>query len=145
LSIELVFFYARPDKDKRKVKLEWQTASEVNNDFFTIEKSLNGTDWEIVKKVDGAGNSGKLLNYSAYDYSPYAGVSYYRLKQTDYDGGYTISGIISIDNLKGTKSVIRISNMKGQEVDMKFEGLRILQYDNGEILKVSGKYMHSDE
>lgn len=96
LPIELVFFNATPFKDNRKVKLEWQTASEINNDFFTIEKSLNGTDWEIIKKVDGSGNSNELLNYSVYDYEPNIGVSYYRLKQTDFDGQFEYSQIKSV-------------------------------------------------
>jgi hypothetical protein len=96
LPIELVFFNATPFKDNRKVKLEWQTASEINNDFFTVEKSLNGTDWEIIKKVDGSGNSNELLNYSVYDYEPNIGVSYYRLKQTDFDGQFEYSQIKSV-------------------------------------------------
>ncbi len=97
LPIELVFFNATPDENNRKVKLEWQTASEINNDFFTIEKSINAIDWEMVKTVSGAGNSSSLLSYSTVDSKPYSGVSYYRLKQTDFNGQFEYSQIISVN------------------------------------------------
>lgn len=96
LPIELVNFNAIQE-DERSVKLEWQTASEINNDFFTIERSINAIDWEIVKTIDGAGNSNTLINYSAIDNKPFMGLSYYRLKQTDFDGHFEYSAIKSVD------------------------------------------------
>lgn len=85
LPIELISFNANAI-DNRKVKLDWQTGSEKNNDFFTLENSLNGVDWNLVAKVDGAGNSNTALNYSYMDYNPHSGISYYRIKQTDFNG-----------------------------------------------------------
>ena len=76
--------------------MTWETASEINNDYFTIERSLNGTDWEIITIIDGAGNSNTILAYSTLDNSPYHGVSYYRLKQTDFDGQFEYSIIRSV-------------------------------------------------
>ncbi len=92
LPVELIYFNAMP-VENRKVKVEWKTASEINNDFFTIEKSVNILDWETVNTVDGAGNSNTHLSYSTFDNKPYSGVSYYRLKQTDFDGQFKYSPI----------------------------------------------------
>ncbi len=120
------------------VALNWQTASEINNDFFTVEKSRSANDWEVVAIVKGAGNSSSLLTYDAMDPTPYKGVSYYRLKQTDFNGDYDYSSIqavnfneqemgvvifpnpsenqITIQASKQELSSIRIYNSLGQDV-----------------------------
>lgn len=96
LPIELISFEAR--KNNRDVNLTWQTASERNNDFFTVERSPNGIDWDVLELIDGAGSSSELLSYETYDNYPLKGISYYRLKQTDFDGKATYSAIKSISN-----------------------------------------------
>lgn len=93
LPIELVSFKATPDDDK--VNLNWITMSEVNNNYFTVEKSLDGVSFEELVKVNGAGNSTNERTYYAVDTKPATGLNYYRLKQTDYDGSFTYSNIIS--------------------------------------------------
>lgn len=95
LPIELVSFECSIENDK--INLNWQTASELNNDYFTIERSKNGFDWNAIKTIDGAGNSSSLLNYSTIDLNPYKRISYYRLKQTDFDGEYSYSNTVSVD------------------------------------------------
>jgi hypothetical protein len=77
------------------VQLNWTTATEINNDYFTVEHSKNGSIFEEVAKVKGAGNSSIILNYSVMDLKSYFGTSFYRLKQTDHDGNYSYSDIIS--------------------------------------------------
>ncbi len=68
-----------------KVQLKWSTATETNNDYFTIEKSPTGDVWEEIGRVEAAGNSTSEVNYTFYD--EYAdGLAYYRLSQTDVDG-----------------------------------------------------------
>ena len=94
LPINLVSFNATIIE--RVVQLNWQTALELNNEYFTIERSINIVDWEIVDIVDGAGNSSNLLDYSLIDINPLDGESYYRLKQTDYNGEYQYSQIKSV-------------------------------------------------
>ena len=79
------------------VKLDWITASEINNDFFTIEKSKDGQVFEVVGIVDGVGNSNTIKNYNSLDESPYRGTSYYRLKQTDFDGQSAYSNLVAVD------------------------------------------------
>ncbi|MBI2269961.1 MAG: T9SS type A sorting domain-containing protein [Bacteroidetes bacterium] len=78
------------------VKLMWETASEINNDYFIVERSKDTRRWEYVEKIKGAGNSSELISYTSIDEIPLAGVSYYRLKQTDFDGNYTYSSISSV-------------------------------------------------
>lgn len=91
LPIELLSFDAV--KKGKSIETKWTTATESNNDYFTVEKSKDGITWEIVGVVDGAGNSNSTLNYTKIDANPYKGTSYYRLKQTDYDGKYTYSAM----------------------------------------------------
>jgi len=66
--------------------LTWSVASQVNNDFYSIHRSLDCEHWEEVAKIPGAGNANSLMNYHIFDENPYIGQSYYRLMQTDYDG-----------------------------------------------------------
>jgi hypothetical protein len=97
LPIELLEFKGRRFTDHSSL-LEWSTASETNNDFFTLERSQNMFQFEEIVTVDGAGTSNSVNNYSFIDDDPFAGISYYRLKQTDYDGKFAYSEIISITN-----------------------------------------------
>lgn len=94
LPIELVQF----DGDCRGdgTVLSWTTWTETNNDFFTLERSLDGTNFEIVDIVEGAGNSNQPLTYSIKDESPYSGTTYYRLKDTDFAGKSSYSDVIAI-------------------------------------------------
>ncbi len=94
LPVELVFFNATAVKNG--IELSWQTAYEENNDYFTIERSVDGINFEEVKKTVGAGNSTTLISYSEIDYNPIIGTSYYRLKQTDYNGDFSYSDLTSV-------------------------------------------------
>jgi hypothetical protein len=91
LPVELISFEAQIENDY--VVLEWVTASEINNDFYTVEKSSNGYDFIELGKVVGAGNSSTTLAYSMIDENPYSGVSFYRLRQTDFDGTNKVVGV----------------------------------------------------
>lgn len=94
LPIELVNFYSETINDR--ILFSWVTASETNNDYFTLEKSKDGLSWSAFKKITGSGNSNKTLYYEAYDSGPFSGTTYYRLKQTDYDGQFSFSEVISV-------------------------------------------------
>lgn len=96
LPIELLSFNAELNNEKT-VDLTWSTATEKNNDYYEIEKSLNGEEWEFVDMVKGAGNSSSKKKYTALDEHPYNQMSYYRLKQVDFNGKCTHSPVISID------------------------------------------------
>jgi hypothetical protein len=104
LPIDLVSFTG--EMIDNNVELEWVVASQVNNEYFKIEKSLNCEQWEEVSRIPGAGNSNTQMNYKIYDEKPYDGISYYRLSQTDYDGeSETFSPISIIYNKPITLSI----------------------------------------
>ncbi|MBI5539549.1 MAG: T9SS type A sorting domain-containing protein [Bacteroidia bacterium] len=94
LPIELISFNAK--LHDKTVILDWSTASENNNDFFSIERANNINDFEEIGKINGAGNSSSIQNYTFIDNNPIKGLSYYRLKQIDYNGDYTFSDIKNI-------------------------------------------------
>jgi hypothetical protein len=94
LPITLIDFTAKAEG--KKVRLDWETGSEENNNFFTIERSLDGKTFDKVFTKKGAGNSKVNQFYFGYDANPYTGVSYYRLKQTDFDGKFAYSDIVSV-------------------------------------------------
>lgn len=97
LPIELVFFGASI-KGQKFTSLSWRTATERNNDYFIVQRSHDGVSWELLEKVNGAGNSVELLSYETYDFNPYPGSNYYRLKQVDFDGKSSYSEIRSVYN-----------------------------------------------
>ena len=94
LPIELTFFDA--EVSESSVILLWETATETNNDFFTIERSLDGFNFIPITTQTGAGNSHTPISYSYIDDKPQTGISYYRIKQTDYNGNSTYSAIIEV-------------------------------------------------
>ena len=94
LPIELTSFKGQL-KDEA-VELSWRTESEINNDFFTLERSKDGVDFESIAEISGAGTTNHANNYSHYDFAPFEGINYYRLMQTDFDGKFTYSDIIQV-------------------------------------------------
>ena len=96
LPIVLLSFEA--ETINNHVRLSWTTASEEDNELFTIERSTDAIRFEAIAFVDGAGNSETLMHYNTTDVNPPAGRIYYRLKQTDYNGTFEYSEIISVQN-----------------------------------------------
>ncbi|MGB0934004.1 MAG: T9SS type A sorting domain-containing protein [Lishizhenia sp.] len=96
LPIELISFTAKPINNSY-VQLNWETASEYNNDYFTIERSRNGIEWEEIEVINSLGNSHTLSTYSVFDKAPLQGISYYRLKQTDFNGQFEYSEIKNVN------------------------------------------------
>ncbi len=96
LPIELLSFNAQ--LKGTYVDINWQTATEINNDYFVVERAGEDLVWEPIITTPGAGNSNSLLEYKEKDREPLQGVSYYRLKQVDFDGAFTYSDPVSIFN-----------------------------------------------
>ena len=94
LPIELLNFDGKCENNM--VLLNWSTASEINNDYFTIESSHNGKDYKLISTIKGSGNSNTVKNYSYTDKNPSNGLSYYRLKQTDFDGSQFVFKTTSV-------------------------------------------------
>lgn len=78
----------------RTVNLNWTTATEENNNFFTIERSTDGINFTEIATVQGSGTSETMHNYSFTDESPMSGNNYYRLRQTDFNGQFSFSQIV---------------------------------------------------
>ncbi|HXB40605.1 MAG TPA: T9SS type A sorting domain-containing protein [Bacteroidia bacterium] len=95
LPVELISFTGK-NADKENF-LAWSTATETNNNYFTLEQSLDAVLFKEIKRVPGGGNTLEIKNYKAIDTAPYEGISYYRLKQTDYNGKFTYSSIIAVE------------------------------------------------
>jgi len=154
LPITLLSFNAELNGDK--VDLNWATASETNNDYFTVQTSTDGVDFENVTYVTGAGNSNRILHYAAVDDVPFYGLSYYRLKQTDYDGQFSYSDVVAVnyliddDNIAvypiptNRKFFVVVKGNKGDEVLVIVRDLlgkehyskAIILHDNGYTLAV---------
>ncbi len=94
LPVELLSFKAK-ELDFR-IELAWETASEINNDLFEIQKSIDGEKFEKIGQVAGNGNSTLEQTYTFSDLSPVKGIQYYRLKQVDYNGDYELSNTIML-------------------------------------------------
>lgn len=98
LPITLALFTATLNNTGSEVAVYWVTEAELNNDHFTIQRSANGVDYEELSEIPGAGTSNNQLTYTYIDLHPLAGVSYYRLKQTDIGGEYHYGAIQSVNN-----------------------------------------------
>ncbi len=133
---------------KNNVWLSWKTETEINNDFFTIERSSDYKNWEPIKKVTGAGNSNYTLSYSTVDQNPLEGISYYRLKQTDFNGEFSYSDIQVINNKEineisvypnPVKNTLYISNLCNDCIINVFSTSGQLIY-NGSDTKIDTEY-----
>jgi hypothetical protein len=90
------FFDFLGKRISKGIELHFSTASETNNDFFTIERSADARTFENIGEIKGAGNSTSNISYTYTDENPLPGINYYRIKQTDYDGQYAYSDIKSV-------------------------------------------------
>ncbi|UII34069.1 T9SS type A sorting domain-containing protein [Fulvivirga ulvae] len=97
------------------VVLEWKTASELNNDYFTIEKSIDGKSFVNVGVVDGAGTSYMATEYQWKDKIQLQDITYYRLKQTDFDGSYSYQKVIKADGGQASSELRIMPNPIAQE------------------------------
>ena len=95
LPVDLISFKAM--RAEEGVRLEWETASEQNNDYFEVQKSADGKTFNSIGEVAGSGTTNEHHSYSFIDGKPYQGITYYRLKQVDFDGKYNYSKIVLID------------------------------------------------
>ncbi len=139
MPVELIKFEG---KNKHTHNLiSWSTASEINNSHFTLERTTDGFNYTEVIRINGVGTSSSINNYTYSDFDFEKKQNYYRLSQTDYDGESETFEAISIDNSRAPVHILKVVNMMGQEVDEASTGLRVIYFDNGEVIKISGKYL----
>lgn len=129
--VELVDFEAKASNDA--VELKWTTATEINNDYFTVQRATENGEFEAIATVDGAGNSNELIDYTFVDYSAPAGQNvYYRIKQTDFDGTTSYSWILDITNKEDIIAKVYPSPAKRGEkvtVQSSVENVNVSMYD----------------
>ncbi|MEO0312556.1 MAG: hypothetical protein RIQ89_2213 [Bacteroidota bacterium] len=118
LPVSLLSFTATPTKNA--VALEWITASETNNDYFLVERSIDGIHFEKLAQVDGSGNSTVTLTYGTLDESPKIGINYYRLKQVDYDGTENLSQIIPV-KFADSRTMALVTFQIGNHLQVEFD------------------------
>ncbi|MBW7867776.1 MAG: T9SS type A sorting domain-containing protein [Brumimicrobium sp.] len=163
LPIELSSFTGTVTKQGTLV--QWITESESNNDYYTLYRSWDGMNWKEIAHINGAGNSNRTLKYSFIDnYNTGSEISYYKLRQTDYDGEYSEFGPISIhqDFYKSivypnpastslkiiSKNNFRVFNVAGKEIKIDMDsntkdynishldpGIYIISFEGGENVK----------
>ncbi|MEL6132504.1 MAG: PKD domain-containing protein [Bacteroidota bacterium] len=97
LPVELTDFLVSPEPIRGRVALRWETATELNNSHFIVQRSADGVMFSDIVEVNGAGTTSNKSSYQAFDASPIDGQVYYRLKQVDFDGQ------ISFSNVEGTR------------------------------------------
>lgn len=145
LPVELVTFSA--DIIDQLVQLNWTTASELNNDYFFIQRSANGTEFENIGKVQGAGTKSSTTHYQFVDEIPLPDVAYYRLRQTDFDGKTSFSSVVSVDlsNISGFGiypnpvsygTDVKLSR-KGNYVVINNLGVIVMKLTNSSLLEIS--------
>ncbi|HYV92426.1 MAG TPA: T9SS type A sorting domain-containing protein, partial [Chitinophagales bacterium] len=123
LPVELIVFTG--EVLDSKVKLTWQTASEFNNDFFTIEKSADGKTFLEMNQIDGAGTTTSPHDYFYWDENPYSGISYYRLKLTDFDGSFTYSNVVAVEVQSSNSFATTFYNSNENVIEIIFSGNEI--------------------
>ncbi|MCB9300212.1 MAG: T9SS type A sorting domain-containing protein [Lewinellaceae bacterium] len=106
LPVNLVYFDGRAEGDQ--VRLKWGTATELNNDYFQVERSTDGRTFQELGRVQGAGTTLEPQEYSFIDEKPLRGINYYRLRQVDFDGAVEYHKVISVE-YKGKSSAIGVS------------------------------------
>ncbi len=137
LPIILFQFNAKPNN--AIVEINWATQTEINNDYFIVERSTDAVNFTEITKVIGAGNSNSIINYSTIDNKPVKGYLYYRLKQVDYNGNYTYSKIVTVrfsNNTTDTnQNIIIISNNFIKINENSDENYNVEIYDlNGQLV-----------
>lgn len=145
LPVTLRFF--KGDFDHNQVVLTWETASEINNDFFEIQHSTNGRDFDVIGIEDGNGNSSQEIAYRHAHKYPVTGLNFYRLRQVDFDGQYEYSEIIVVDGLVSTENVefsVYPVPTTQNNINIRVESNRNLGLVRVRIVGLSGK-THVDE
>lgn len=127
LPIKLISFQG---KCKQQTTLiEWSTATEINNSFFVVQKSIDGINWKEIAKVKGKGNSTTVTNYLFTDTEQNNHQVYYRLKQIDIDGKFEYSKIIPINTCSSNINTFSVfPNPATQNVTIKMGGAILVQY-----------------
>jgi hypothetical protein len=131
LPVILYSFFANCN-NQNQVDVSWTTGSEINNDYFTVERSSDGLSFEEVARLSGAGNSNTPLHYKITDETPVKGVSYYRLKQTDFDGKYEVFPMAPVRDCDDPEEKLKVTLIADPSREQKTIIYRLSQ--NGKVI-----------
>ncbi len=141
LPITLLSFTA--EQQGERIRLTWQTAQEIDNDFFTIEVSENGIDFEALAQIDAIGNSISLETYTHTVAYQATGVRYFRLKQTDFDGTFTYSHSIAL-RLTAQGDLVKVFRDARQPQNIHLKGV-IQEATSIRVLDTYGRVIYQTE
>ncbi|MGV3631907.1 MAG: T9SS type A sorting domain-containing protein [Bacteroidota bacterium] len=127
LPVEMLYFDAKLN-EKQTVDLDWYTTREIDNDYFRVQKSLNGYDWTEIGIVDGHGTTAEPEYYYLEDQYPQNGVNYYRLKQVDFNGEFIYSEIREV-NLVDALQISMYPNPASNSVTFLGEKIAVRQIE----------------
>lgn len=117
LPVKFISFeVARKNKD---ILVEWSTAEEINNSHFEVQKSENGSTWNTIAQLNGAGNANSIKNYAYVDRNAIANLLYYRVRQVDLDGTFTYTPVRMVKN-DNNQLDIKINSTSGNVVNIHF-------------------------
>ena len=141
LPIELISFDA--EAQDGKVQISWATSSELNNNYFEIEKSRNGKDFEVLDMVQASISPNIINRYTAVDNTPNEGLNYYRLTQVDHDGSSTKSEIVTVQFDSNQLELVR-KQVSGDVIELSYN---IPSHGDYEIqaYTIDGQLLYSKE
>jgi len=124
-----------------QVDIEWITASESNNNYFSVERSRDGVVWEVVQEMPGAGNSTDFIQYQLSDFHPYPGQSYYRIRQTDFDGQSSVSEkkVVEISRLDTPLNLFPNPVKRGEEINIVLSNQYFEETIEFALIDINGK------
>lgn len=122
-------------QNKKEVKLVWTTITERDNDYFLVQRSRNGLDFETIGLVDGNGTTEWEMNYDFIDPAPYNGLSYYRLEQIDYNGHGDNTQLKAVEITMEEPVIVSSYNLMGQSINENYTGVVIDLFDDGSTRK----------
>lgn len=155
LPVELILFEGEWQEVGKSVNLFWQTASEINNHSFEVERSLDGLTFHKIGDVQGAGTTYEIMDYAFYDFhidtisfesgkgkkkNSAKTVLYYRLKQLDFDGAYTYSKVIALSSYNLETNSVQVYPNPSNGI---YNISNNTEVESIEVYNVSGLLVHS--
>ena len=136
LPVEVIYF--KGSNQNGNVKIEWATSMEENFDFFTLERSSDGRYFQDYGKIFSRTTYSEVIKkYEFIDEMPFSGLSYYRLKATDFDGSFEYHGVVAVTMEKLAPNLLLYPNpITGQHVTISYSGETETVY---QILKITGE------
>ncbi|WP_299756469.1 GDSL-type esterase/lipase family protein [uncultured Pontibacter sp.] len=145
LPVELAAFSASSNPNQN-VTLSWQTASEKDNAYFEVQRSLNGNDFQEIGRVTGAGTTSMAQSYTYTDAAAMAGTLYYRLKQVDTDGTSSFSKVVQVQ-VKEREQALMVfpTSSRGQNVSLHLHHNHPAEEAEVRVYTFDGKLVHKME